>query len=266
MFDVHQISQSRPVTCHDRSVQVRPPAPLYAQIKDALRERIHDGTYAEDSQIPSESELMAEFKVSRITVQRALTDLQNERIIFRIAGKGSFVSRTSPVQDLTSLQGFAEAMGAQGFEVFNKLLSLRHVPAAPEIAQRLGVAEGSTVTEIRRVRHLNRAPVSVDLTYVTAAIGERLEQEDLATRDIFLILENDFRIDLGHATLRIDAIPADKDLAQRLHVKIGAPILRIERLTHTAAGTPLDFEYLYYRGDTFRYQMRIERRQSQPKA
>jgi len=42
-------------------------------------------------------------------------------------------------------------------------------------------------------------------------------------------------------------------------VEAGAPVLRIERLTYTADGKPVDFEYLYYRGDAFQYRMRIER-------
>ena len=82
---------------------------------------------------------------------------------------------------------------------------------------------------------------------------------DLATRDIFLMLENDCGIALGHADLAIDAALADSDLAQALQVEEGAPIMRIERLTHTADGTPLDFEHLYYRGDAFQYRLRIDR-------
>lgn len=247
------------MTGYARRTATRPSTPFYVQIKDALRQRIHDGTYQPDQRIPSESELMDEFLVSRITVQRALTDLQSERLIFRVAGKGTFVSRTIPVQPLARLQGFAEAMGAQGFDVHNRLLSLRHIEAPADIAARLGLPAGAPVTEIRRVRHLDREPVSLDVTFVAASLGLRLEREDLATRDIFLILENDYGIGLGHADLHLDAIQADRELAARLRVRRGAPLLRIERLTCTAAGAPLDFEYLYYRGDSFRYRVRIER-------
>jgi transcriptional regulator, GntR family len=52
---------------------------------------------------------------------------------------------------------------------------------------------------------------------------------------------------------------ADSDLTQALEVEEGAPIMRIERLTHAADGTPLDFEHLYYRGDAFQYRLRIDR-------
>lgn len=236
-----------------------PPAPLHAQIKATLRDRILDGSYREHDQLPSESELMGEFGVSRITVRRALGDLEHEHVIFRLAGKGSFVSKNTPVQSLTRLEGLAEAMSGQGFEIVNRVLSVETVGASPEVAERLQLPRGSAVTELRRVRLLNRAPISLDVTYVAASIGQRLAREDLATRDIFLILENDYAISLGHAELHLDATSADASLARHLRVPRGSPILHVERLTHTAAGRPLDFEHLYYRGDGFKHRLRIDR-------
>lgn len=93
-----------------------------------------------------------------------------------------------------------------------------------------------------------------------APIGERLRTEDLTGRDIFLILENDYGIALGHASLQIDAIVADAALADALLVDASTPVLRIERLTHTAEGKPIYFEYLYFRGDAFQYRLQIARR------
>src|SRR5690606_25013339 len=92
------------------------PAPLYAQIKELLRERILDGSYKPHEQMPSESEMMATFGVSRITVRQALNDLQQEGLIFRIHGKGTFVSKPKAFQDLGKLQGFGEAMRQMGYE------------------------------------------------------------------------------------------------------------------------------------------------------
>lgn len=235
------------------------PAPLYAQIKEALRDRILDGSYRQHERIPSESELMEEFGVSRITVRRALGDLESERVIFRLAGKGSFVSKPTPVQSLTRLEGFAEAMSGQGFEILNRVVSVATIGAPDDVAERLHVRAGTPVTEIRRVRLLNREPVSFDVTFVPTSLGDRLAREDLAGRDIFVIIENDYAIALGHADLHLDATSADAETAGHLKVAKGAPILHIERLTWTAAGRPLDFEHLYYRGDGFRHRIRIER-------
>jgi len=233
--------------------------PLHSQLRDLLRGRILDGEYAPDSQMPSESELGAMFKVSRITVRQALGDLQKEGLIFKIHGKGTFVSKPKAFQNVSTLQGLAESMTGRGYEVINRLRSFRFVPADKLVAERLNVAEGETVTQIRRVRLINREPVSLEMTWLPKHLGERLENADLVTRDIFLILENDCGLTLGHADLAIDAVLADSDLTQALEVETGSPIMRIERLTHTADGQPVDFEHLYYRGDAFQYRLRIDR-------
>ncbi len=237
------------------------PVPLYSQVRETLRERILDGTYAPHAQLPSESEMVALFQVSRITVRQALSDLQRENLIFKIPGKGTFVTKPKAFQHLGQLEGFAEAMVRMGYEIRNQVTSHKTVPASPRVAQRLALAEGSPVAQIKRVRHLNRAPVSYEVTYLPHAIGERLRQADLAGRDIFLILENDYGIALGHADLQIDAMLADEVLARALCVPEGTAVLRVERLTHTASGAPLDFVDLYFRGDAFQHRLRIARTQ-----
>lgn len=235
------------------------PAPLHTQLRERLREAILDGTYPSHAQLPSENTLCAMFQVSRITVRQALGDLQRENLIFKIPGKGSFVARPKAFQQLSQLEGFGEALNRMGYEVRNRLLSHKTVPASQRVAQRLAVAQGAPIAQIKRVRLVNRVPVSYEITYLPHAVGERLRQADLAGRDIFLILENDHGIALGHADLQIDATLADEALADALDVTEGTALLRIERLTHTADGSPLDFEDLYFRGDAFQYRLRIER-------
>ena len=235
------------------------PAPLYAQIKDHLRERILDGTYAPHAQMPSESDMMASFGVSRITVRQALNDLQNEGLIFRVHGKGTFVSKPKAFQDLGRLQGFGEAMRRMGYETFSRVISLREVKPSVQVRERLHLGPRDKVCELQRLRFLNREPISLDVSYLPAALGARLAREDLATRDVFVILENDYGLALGHADLQIGSMLADDRLADQLQVAAGAPVLFIERTTHTADGTPIDHEHLYYRGDAFNYKVRVER-------
>lgn len=238
--------------------------PLYSQVRERLRERIVDGTYAPQTRLPSESEIGTLFKVSRITVRQALGDLQKEGVIVKVPGKGTFVAETRPSQELARLEGFGEAMSRKGHRIVNRVVKHALVDASPLVAARLRVAPGAPVTEIHRVRWLDREPVSFEITYLPPAIGERLRGENLAERDIFLILEADYGIALGYADIQIGATnayatPADAALAKALRVEPGAALLRIERLTWTADGVPLDFEYLYVRGEAFQYALRLPR-------
>lgn len=248
------------MTSHNRTAaSAQAPKPLYAQIKETLRRHIVDGTWKEHARIPSEHELMASFGVSRITVRKALSDLTHEKLIFKVPGKGAFVAKPMPFQELARLQGLGEAMSSLGFATHNRVVSINTVAADAATAEKLGVPPGSPFTEIKRVRHVNREPISLDVTYVRRTLGERLAREDLATRDIFVIIENDYGIALGHADLTLDAIAASAGIAALLRVPVGTAILRIERLTWSAEGEPLDFEYLYCRGDAFRFRLRLDR-------
>lgn len=239
------------------------PVPLYSQLKEILRTRILDGTYPPLSRMPSEAELGKAFDVSRITVRQALGDLQKEGLIFKIHGKGTFVAKPKAFQNVSTLQGLGESMTQRGYEVINRLRSFKTVPANTQVAARLQLAEGENVVQIKRARLVNRELVSLEITWLPEHVGKRLEKADLVSRDIFLILENDCALPLGHADLAIDAILADAELARALEVQEGSPVMRIERLTHTADGAPLDYEHLYYRGDAFQYRLRIDRHKGQ---
>ena len=164
--------------------------PLYSQLKELLRGASSMAPIPH-SRMPSEAELGKAFDVSRITVRQALGDLQKEGLIFKIHGKGTFVAKPKAFQNVSTLQGLAESMTQMGYEVLNRLRSFKQVPASALVAERLQVEEGSPVIEIKRVRLINREPVSLELTWLPLAVGEKLEKADLVTRDIFLILEND---------------------------------------------------------------------------
>jgi GntR family transcriptional regulator len=150
-------------------------------------------------------------------------------------------------------------MSRKGHRIVNRVVGHAQVNAPAAVATQLRLPPGAPVTEIRRVRYLDREPVSFEVTYLPPSVGERLRHENLAERDIFLILETDYAIPLGHADIQIGAINAQAELAGLLSVTPGTALLRIERLTWTAQGLPLDFEYLYVRGEAFQYALRLPR-------
>jgi GntR family transcriptional regulator len=233
--------------------------PLYTQIKEAIRARIIDGTYVAHQQLPSENDMIAAFGVSRITVRQAINDLQKEGLLFKVHGKGTFVALPNVSQELTHLQGFGEAMHRLGHETFSEVFGLKTVKAPAIARAKLQIEDGSPVTEIRRVRYLNREPVSIDYSWVRHDVGSRLTEKNLREKDLFSLLENELRQPLHSADVEIDATSATNDVATRLKVAPGSPILRIERLTYAQGEKPLVFEYLHYRAETFKYKMKVLR-------
>lgn len=235
--------------------------PLYEQVKNQLLEQIQQGKYVALSQLPSEYELSDLFKVSRITVRQALNKLVQEGMIFKVHGKGTFVSKPKAYQNISQLQGFAEAMASTGHQIINKVISVRFVDASLKVAAKLKLPVKSQVCEVKRVRLLNDEPVSFELTYITPDLGQQLldHQIDFTTTDIFKFFEQNLNVGLAYADLTIDAITADEELAKLLAIKVNTPILRVERLTHDTDQRPIDYEYLYFSGEHFQYQLRIHR-------
>jgi|SRR5690606_3911681 len=236
------------------------PEPLYAQIRQALRQRILEGHYKPYERLPSEQELMQAFGVSRITVRHALKDLHNEGLVFSAQGKGTFVSRARAVQDVRHLEGFEEAMGRKGYAASAQVVSVSWVSAGADVQEALTLPPGSRVLEVRRVRYLNLEPVSVDLSYFAEALGTRLAERDLSG-DIFPLLENQLGIPLGHADLLLEARACGAQEAKLLNIAPGQPVLQVRRLTHDRAGNPIDFEYLTIRSDLYQYRFRIDRKE-----
>jgi GntR family transcriptional regulator len=233
--------------------------PLYTQIKEALRAKIVDGTYVPHQKLPSESEMISAFGVSRITVRQAMNDLQKEGLLFKVHGKGAFVARPKVSQELMHLQGFAEAMTRLGHEAFSEVFGLATIKGGPIACAKLGLPDGEPVTEIRRVRYLNREPVSIDYSWLPREVGSRLSRQNLNDKDLFSLLENELGQPLHSADVEIDATSANAEIAARLGIARNSPILRIERLTFAAPNRPLVFEYLHYPAETFKYKLKILR-------
>lgn len=233
--------------------------PLYTQIKEALRAKILDGSYAAHERLPSESEMIKAFGVSRITVRQAINDLQKEGLLFKIHGKGTFVAKPKVAQELAHLQGFGEAMHDLGHETHSQVLRLRVIEGHGIICSKLGLDEGANVMEVWRVRYLNREPISVDFSYLEESIGSKLSKSTLREKDLFSMLENELGHRLHSADVEIDATSATADVAGGLKVEVGSPILRIERLTYARLRKPLVFEYLHYRAESFKYKLKVSR-------
>src|SRR3546814_15180759 len=99
---------------------------------------------------------MNAFGVSRITIRQALRDLHNEGLVFSAQGKGTYVSKPKAVQNVQRLQGFGEAMAAQGYEASVRLLSIQERKHAKAVVAALASVGGQS--EERRVGRAGVSP------------------------------------------------------------------------------------------------------------
>lgn len=234
--------------------------PKYAVIRDWLTERILGGHFARGEQLPSEHDLMNKFSVSRVTARQAFSSLREFGLIESRPGKGYFVRQLTAVHQLERLEGFGEMMAPLGVETSSDVIELREVPATDKsLIKALMLEPGVPVTRIARLRLAGGVAMSLDISYFPVDIGRKLTHLDLARTDIFSLLEQRLNIELSYADLDIDVVPADECHAKFLGTTTGSPVIRVRRLTHDINGRPIDFEYLYSRIETLRFNARITR-------
>lgn len=239
-----------------------PPAgrtPKYIAIRDWLSRQIAAGGFARGEQLPSEHELMARFAVSRVTVRQALDELRRAGIIDAQRGKGYFVSRLTAIHNLQRLQSFGEIMAPLGVETRSDVIEIVEEPASRDVAEALNLACGSPVTRIVRLRIAGGVVLSLDISFFSPEIGRQLAGLDLASQDIFILLERRLGVELAYADLTIEVVAAPSLEAKLLGVPTGQQVLRILRLTHDTGGRGIDYERIYARLDAMQFQARLGR-------
>jgi GntR family transcriptional regulator len=175
-------------------------------------------------------------------------------------GKGTFVAAPKITQDLTELSGFVEDMHALGRKPTARLISKGTMTADATVAHQLALTKGERVIRIRRVRLADGIPLSFDETFLPLDIGKKIITNNLKVEPIFSLLERKYDVPLIEAEYKLDAVPAEAEVAAALRVKQGSPIFRIERTSYSTGGRPVDYESLNYRGDLVRFATRLVRK------
>jgi GntR family transcriptional regulator len=235
-------------------------APLHHQVYVVLRQQIIDGQYPPGKALPSEHKLEELFKVSRITVRRALDRLASEGLVVRRHGKGNFAQPviTPPPID-TNLRGMLENLLAMGLRTRVDLIEFDYVPASPEVATRLELKQGAIVQRVIRVRRHENIPFSFLMTYVPEAVGRTYGPDDLLERPLLSLFEK-AGVKVARADQTITAKLADTRVAPLLEVEIGAALLGIRRLVRDEKGRPVELLEALYRPDIYEYQMAMTRK------
>ncbi len=234
------------------------PLPLYYQLKEVLKAKIESGELRPHERIPSETELVQLFHVSRMTVRQALVELENEGFIRRRQGQGTFVAEPKLRQGLLRLTSFTEDMRARGMRPGARVLEVRLLQA-PELLPRLKAEPEEEFVKIQRVRLADGEPMALETSFLRRRFCPGIEELDLTDRSLYETLRERFGLELGWAEQAIEAKLADEYEAEVLRVQVGTPMLLMERTTYLADGsTPIEHVRSSYRGD--RYQLYVELR------
>lgn len=239
---------------------VKSPIVLYYQIAKILLQEFLN-SYESGSKVPTEPELIARFNVSRTTIRQAMALLEENGVLVRKSGKGTFLTTSPKLQvELSELTGFVEDMVLLGLEPSTNLISINTISPGLPVTEKLDLPEDAKVVFIERVRLAEDEPISFDATYLAECLGSKVAQDDLVVQPIFYLLENKYGVELSVADYSIEASIVPKRIAKYLQIPNGSPIILIERTSYSVEGSPVDYEKLYCRADKIRYHMRLTRK------
>ncbi len=202
----------------------------YQEIAQVLRERIAE--VGRGHVLPSESDLSAEFGVSRVTVRRALETLRDEHLVESRQGFGWFAATAPLQQRLTQLDTIERQLEERGMRPQRQIIEFAFVAAPTHVAAQLHC------DHVLRVKRINRAdgePFAVVTVWCPADLGQNMSRGDVERQPFYELLG----IPVRGATQTIGAASASPADAALLAVPVGSPVLRCERITTSTAGEPI---------------------------
>ncbi len=204
----------------------------YREIADDLRRQVEAGRFAAGRVLPSEADLSASYRASRVTIRRALEVLRDEGLLDARQGFGWFVASDLLRQRLGRLSTIEDQLSASGITAERRVLEFAFVVAEPRVQRVLGA------DQVLRVRRLNLAdgePFARVTVWCPAELGDRLSRADVERSPFYELLP----VPLGGATQTIGAASASAADARLLGIPSGAPVLRCERVTTGLDGKPV---------------------------
>ncbi|MDN5361562.1 MAG: GntR family transcriptional regulator, N-acetylglucosamine utilization regulator [Moorella sp. (in: firmicutes)] len=233
------------------------PVPVYCQIKQDLLNQILTGILKPDDRVPSETDLAGTYSVSRMTARHALTELVNEGYLYRVHGKGTFVSRPKIECSYAPLTGFMDDMRERGFLPSSRLLALSITSPGPDLRNKLGLSPRDKVYQIKRLRFANAEPIVIQVSHIPQPLCPGLEEENLEGNSLYSILENRYGLRLNHARQRLEATRATSEQARLLGIAKASPLLYVHRLSFLSDNTPVEFVESWYRSDRYAFEVTL---------
>lgn len=238
------------------------PIPLHYQLTTDLREGIIQGTWGVGEVFPTDKELMNKYNISSTTVRRAVSQLVQEGWLDRRPGKGTFVKKTPIEETLGEPTGFFEEMINRGLKPSADVLNVSEIELSKkelEKVPQLRIFSEQRMFVFEKIQKLNDEPIAYVKSYWPYEYGVRIAELDLSTQGIYELIKREFGFSLIRAEEFVGADIANKKISQYLNVKIGFPVLTMERIAYNEHDKPIELSINAYRADRYKYKVHLQR-------
>lgn len=230
--------------------------PLYIQLMNILIEKI-ENNMKENDKLDSEREICKKYGLSRTTVREALDELEKNKYIYKVQGKGNFISPRVVEQDLIKVSSFTEEMKKQGKNPTSKLLNFEVIEANNNISKKLRMEENELVFKISRIRIADDIPMIYEITYLPYERFKGLTKEMIEENPLYEIFKNSFNTYLTSAEEVIESVLINKLESVYLETPQGQAGLRFERIAYEQMNI-IEYTITIARGDKYRYRVYLK--------
>lgn len=232
---------------------------LYGRIKKEIINKIEIGAFAVGDKLPSESRLMAQYKVGRNTARHALDDLVREGYAKRIQGKGSFVENTKINQPLSGVHSLSELFRSNQRKSYSKIIEFGPVQATQKVRNSLKLEVGEPALRICRLRYADDVPAIINDTFISYNRFKQLLNYDMEIISFYdyLYKKENIYPDTMEEVLDITSLYPDE--AKLLQQKPGTPAFMLRGVSHDNTGRPFEVVKSIYRGDMFQFSISLQR-------
>ena len=221
--------------------------------QEELRQAITGGTFLPGSQLPTEAELCQMLGVSRTVVREALRVLENDGLVVRRHGVGTFVRNLPIIKNLNFNFGITEMIESAGLKSGTSHLAFQKETADAEKAKQLSVPLGTPLITVERVRTADGRPVVYSLDTFTEALFQKadFDPELLRTESIYNILQTSLGQMIEYGIARLLPVTAPRHVADKLQLPPNALTLYIVQTDYSAGDEPLVYSCEYHLPDAF---------------
>lgn len=228
---------------------------MHRQIAEALRAAIASGAVKPGERIPTEPELIARYRVSRITARQAVEHLAREGLVIRKQGKGTFVARQVVRHELLELRGIYDELVAQGIDPNTEIIEFAEVVPPPRVAERLRTGARKLVFW-KRLYRLKGEPFAVAWVHL-APCAVKVTRELAVRRSAYYILEQLEKLRIERADIAIRDQRPSPAVCKVLGLALGAPVMALERVSYSADGTPREHTLYFARADACEFSFTV---------
>ncbi|HEX9523146.1 MAG TPA: GntR family transcriptional regulator [Reyranella sp.] len=216
-----------------------------------LSDGIATGRYRLGESLPGEEALAKMFQVSRVTIRRALADLDAAGLIERKHGLGTFVKKKPDPREASPMNRLVNQIAEAG-KLDVEVIEFEYCVPPEAVCDLLKLKASHEVQRVIRVRRNKRRPIMHLTTYVPAAIGRSYSRKDLGRVPLYQLLARAGKV-YCRVQEAVGACLADPMVGPLLKVEVGAPLLFIQRVLSTADDEPV--EYLEVRASPDAYSL-----------